>query len=138
MRIVVNTHLLAFMALTAVMVSCGASTQRVIVSKRITPLSVIGFDPTQTVYGYWTGNVYYRNGYAPPYDTAWTLGMRNPEYLAYDDRFLLMKNAAGKMAIMTTTEMGKPVYKSTKSEVRYQLLRTELAVPESLVLQEIK
>jgi len=72
------------------------------------------------------------------YDTLWTLQMKDPQSIAYDDRFLLVRNKKGKSVIMSTAPDGTRVWKSTKSEERYQELRTELAVPESLILQEIK
>lgn len=131
-------QLLVVAALSTTLLSCGVSTHRVMVTKRLAPLSVIGTDPKQLYYGYWSGTPYFRDGVAPPYDTTWTLVMRDPQRIAYDDRFLLLRNAKGKSVIVTTTQDGKAVYKATKSEVRYQELRTELAVPESLVLQEIR
>lgn len=72
-----------------------------------------------------------------PLDTTWTLLVRDPKYVTYDDRFLLVKDAKGKTVIISATSNGKRVWRSTKSEDRYQELRTEFAVPDSLVLRGI-
>lgn len=89
-------------------------------------------------YGMWYPQAFGDGSDSMPHDTTWTLLVRDPKYVAYDDRFLLVKDAKGKTAIITTTPDGNRVWKSTKSEERYQELRNELAVPESLVLQEIR
>lgn len=120
------------------LISCGGTSKRIAITKSLSPIHAIGLDERQHLYGFWTGTLLYHDGIGLPYDTMWTLQMKNPKYLAYDDRFLLLRNTKGKTVIMSTTLEGRSVYKSTRSEERYHELRTELGVPENLVLQEIK
>lgn len=89
-------------------------------------------------YGMWYPQAFNDGTDSMPHDTTWTLLVRNPQYVAYDDHFLLVKNAKGKVVITTMTTEGNRTWKCTKSEERYQELRTELSVPKDLVLQAIE
>lgn len=120
-----------------VVASCTITSQQVRTSDELRSGYVLGTDRSTNAYGLWSTRMFLDDD-SLSYDTLWTLQMKDPQSIAYDDRFLLVRNKKGKSVIMSTAPDGTRVWKSTKSEERYQELRTELAVPESLILQEIK
>jgi len=120
-----------------VIASCTITSQQVRTSDELRSGYVLGTDRSTNAYGLWSTRMFLDDD-SLSYDTLWTLQMKDPQSIAYDDRFLLVRNKKGKSVIMSTAPDGTRVWKSTKSEERYQELRTELAVPESLILQEIK
>lgn len=119
------------------LVSCAISSEGVVVAKKMPREYVLGYAKDRHLNGLWATTQVFGDGESMPHDTIWTLIMEAPRYIAYNDNFVLARNAKGKTLIMTTTPAGKPVYKSTRSEERYQELRSELSVPDSLVLHEI-
>jgi len=120
-----------------VLVACAPQTQSFVTRKPVREPYVLGLSPLDS-YGLWTRYQVFGDGDRMAYDTTWSLIMKNPQFLAHDDRFLLVRNAKGKTIILTSTVDGKAVWKSTKSEEHYQRLRNELSVPQNLVLQAIE
>lgn len=63
--------------------------------------------------------------------------MLNPTHIAFDDTFLVVRNARSKYLLMAKGKDGKETWRSTRSEKRYLELRAEMGFPDSLVLRPI-
>lgn len=89
-------------------------------------------------YGLWSPTWVHGDGSdEEPFDTTWTSVMLQPVAIAFDDTFLVVRNKRGKYLITVKTPDGRQLWKSAHSEKRYLALRTELAIPDSLVLRPI-
>lgn len=90
-----------------------------------------------STYGLWSPSWVYADGVQEPFDTTWTSVMLNPTHIAFDDTFLIVRNARGRYLLTTKRKDGKETWRSTRLEKRYLELRAEMGFPDSLVLRPI-
>ena len=104
-----------------------------VVQKSLSPHHAIG--RTRGIQGFWTSYFIFRDGVSEPYDTIWTLALRNVKYLAVDSNFLLMKSDKGRFLLTGTPPGGKTFWHRTHSEKHYLELRAKYSIPSELALR---